>query len=312
MENATATVEITGVPGVMERAREAIQKHLIDLMEKPRFQSLCEILYGGEKQDVVHAFVDNSNISLGCQYLPNGTRDFSQRINIQKFDELLKGAREVGHRVVVGSKPPRTHAIWQRWEEADYQVLVEWRDPETNREQFVDARLVGEALMHVEAIEAKKRRGEIDDKIRHVFALCTGDGNLDGQRAGTTGANFQNLVRSVAERGWRVEVWCWRNTCSSAYKRLAADENLHVKLCFLDGLRNKITMTSKAKVDSVDQEDLEDLCAQCMSNVPTHAFQPCNHRILCADCALEVVPHRGRLPLGLCFICRTEWTAIVG
>ena len=307
MENATATVEITGVPGVMERARESIQKHLIDLMEKPRFQSLCEILYGGEKQDVVHAFVDNSNISLGCQYLPNGTRDFSQRINIQKFDELLKGARQVGRRVVVGSKPPRTHAIWQRWEEADYQVLVEWRDPETNREQFVDARLVGEALMHVENIEAKKRRGEIDDKIRHVFALCTGDGNLDGQRAGTTGANFQNLVRSVAERGWRAEVWCWRNTCSSAYKRLAADENLHVKLCFLDGLRSKITMTSRAKVD---QE--EDLCVQCMSNVPTHAFQPCNHRILCADCALEVEPHRGRLPLGLCFICRTEWTAIVG
>ena len=35
------------------------------------------------------------------------------------------------------------------------------------------------------------------------------------------GANFQNLVRTIASRveGWTVEVWCWRSSCHSCYKR---------------------------------------------------------------------------------------------
>lgn len=75
-----------------------------------------------------------------------------------------------------------------------------------------------------------------------------------------------------------------------------------MKICYLDGLRQKITMTSRFE---------ENICVQCLSNVPTHAFQPCNHKILCQDCANEVAPHRGRQPLGLCFICRDEWSAIL-
>ena len=94
---------------------------------------------------------------------------------------------------------------------------MEWRDPENNREQFVDARLVAEALMHVSDIDRR------DPGRRHVLALCTGDGNLEGQAAGTAGANFLNLVHEVARRGWKVEVWCWNSTCSGAYRRLADD-----------------------------------------------------------------------------------------
>ena len=35
------------------------------------------------------------------------------------------------------------------------------------------------------------------------------------------GANFQNLVRTIASRveGWTVELWCWRSSCHSCYKR---------------------------------------------------------------------------------------------
>ena len=36
------------------------------------------------------------------------------------------------------------------------------------------------------------------------------------------GANFQNLVRTIASgrvSGWTVEVWCWRSSCHSSYKR---------------------------------------------------------------------------------------------
>ena len=62
-----------------------------------------------------------------------------------------------------------------------HEVLVEWRDPHTNREQFVDARLVAEALMHVGHVD---RQDDPRSRGRHVLALCTGDGNLEGQAPG--------------------------------------------------------------------------------------------------------------------------------
>ena len=69
--------------------------------------------------------VDNSNICIGCQFLPNGTRDFSQRLSIQKFAQAVAGVRQVSRQVVVGSKPPRSHAIWQHWENAGYQAVAQ-------------------------------------------------------------------------------------------------------------------------------------------------------------------------------------------
>jgi len=302
-----AIVEITGVPALLEEARAVLEQHLISFLHNSPHHAAPELQLAAEMQEVVHVFVDNSNISIGCQFLPSGTRDFTQRLSIQKFAQAVVGARQARRQVVVGSKPPRTHGIWQHWENAGYQVLVEWRDPETNREQFVDARLVAEAMMHVDYIDRLQQQGDPRGRGRHVLALCTGDGNLECQAAGTAGANFINLANHVARRGWKVEVWCWHSSCHSAYRRLAENPDMRVKLCFLDGLRSKITMVSRSAVPEEDS-----LCVQCLSNIPTHAFQPCNHKILCGDCAADVVPHRGRPPLGLCFICRVEWTAIAG
>lgn len=304
-----AIVEMTGVPALLEEARPVLEQHLISFLQNSPHQAAPELQLAAEMQEVVHVFVDNSNISIGCQFLPSGTRDFTQRLSIQKFAQAVIGIRQVRRQVVVGSKPPRSHGIWQHWENAGYQVLVEWRDPESNREQFVDARLVAEAMMHVDHIDRLQQQGDPRGRGRHVLALCTGDGNLEGQAAGTVGANFINLAQHVARRGWKVEVWCWHSACHSAYRRLAENLDMQVKLCFLDGLRSKITMVSRSAALEEEEEE-ESLCVQCLSNIPTHAFQPCNHKILCGDCAADVLPHRGRPPLGLCFICRVEWTDI--
>ncbi|CAK9085524.1 CCCH-type zinc finger protein moe-3 (Maturation oocyte expansion protein 3) [Durusdinium trenchii] len=304
-EDSDAIVELTGVPVLLEQARATLEQHLISFLQSPPHCAVPELQFAAETQEVLHVFVDNSNISIGCQFLPSGTRDFSQRLNIPKFVQAVAGVRQVQRQVVVGSKPPRGHAIWQHWENAGFQVLVEWRDPESNREQFVDARLVAEALMHVSHVDRLRSQGDPRGHGRHVFVLSTGDGNLEGQAAGTAGANFINLAKEVAQRGWKVEVWCWNSTCSSSYRRLAEDPNLQVKICFLDGLRSKITMTSRP------QEEEENLCMQCLANASTYAFQPCNHKVLCQDCAALIVPHKGRQPLGLCFICRLEWRTIV-
>ncbi|CAE7219285.1 unnamed protein product [Symbiodinium natans] len=182
----------------------SIEEHLISLLDSAQRTSMAEQQnlisnkFQNERRQTVHMFVDNSNISIGAQLLPTGLRDFSKRLNIARFTQVVANGRRIARQVVCGSKPPRTSAIWQHWDRNGYQVMVEWRSPEDNREQFVDGRLVAEALMHVNSV------GNANPD--NVLVVCTGDGNTDNQAAGTTGANFQNLVRTVARMGWKVAV----------------------------------------------------------------------------------------------------------
>lgn len=120
-----AVVELTGVPSLLEKARAQLEQHLISFLQSPPLLAEPELCLSREKDEVVHVFVDNSNICIGCQFLPNGTRDFSQRLSIQKFAQAVAGVRQVSRQVVVGSKPPRSHAIWQHWENAGYQAVAQ-------------------------------------------------------------------------------------------------------------------------------------------------------------------------------------------
>ena len=117
-----AIVEMTGVPALLEEARAVLEQHLISFLQNSPHHAALELQLAAEMQEVVHVFVDNSNISIGCQFLPSGTRDFTQRLSIQKFAQAVVGTRQVRRQVVVGSKPPRSHGIWQHWENAGYQA----------------------------------------------------------------------------------------------------------------------------------------------------------------------------------------------
>ena len=123
--DGNAVVELKGVPSLLEKARAQVEQHLISFLQSPPLLAEPELRLSREKDEVVHVFVDNSNISIGCQFLPDGTRDFTQRLSIQKFAQAVAGVRQVSRQVVVGSKPPRGHAIWQHWENAGYQARAE-------------------------------------------------------------------------------------------------------------------------------------------------------------------------------------------
>ncbi|CAJ1335414.1 unnamed protein product, partial [Effrenium voratum] len=301
---------ITGAPEAMESARLLLENHLISFSSTPPSFAEAEKQLAAESRESVHIFVDNSNIAIGCQLLPTGVRDFSQRLNIQKFTSAVAGFRRQCRKVVVGSKPPANHRIWEVWRRYGYQVLTEFRDPETNREQFVDSRMVAEALMHV----LQPLGGGAN-----VLVLATGDGNLENQEPGTAGANFQNLVNTISSGRagpWTVEVWCWRASCHAVYKRMAQQNR--IRLCYLDGLRKYVTMTSRQAVfagataaAAVVEEEEADVCVQCLTAEPTHCFLPCRHQILCGSCAQQTLPHRDRPPLGSCFVCRVPWQDIV-
>lgn len=305
---ALRALRLCGPPDVLEHARSALENHLISFSSTQQPFAEVEQSILQERSQTVHVFVDNSNICIGCQLLPNGFRDFQQRISIRGFTSMVQGVRKLSRRVVMGSRPS-SQRFWAAWKREGYEVCTAHRDPRTKREEFVDGRLVGEALMHVLQPVGSGS---------HVLVLATGDGNLEGQAPNTAGANFQNLVRTIASRveGWTVEVWCWRSSCHSCYKRMAwAGE---IRLYFLDGLRKEVTMTAGKTAPALagsavpPNEGLEheDTCVQCLMAEATYAFNPCNHRILCRECAMETRPHWNTRPLGLCFLCRCPWDDI--
>lgn len=182
-----------------------------------------------EARETVAIFIDFSNLAIGAQ-LVNGRRDLAQRLSVENLTKAMVGTRTCERKVVAGSKPSSS-GIWTRWKDAGYEVSVETRDAESGKETHVDAAIAGKALFH-----AVTQKGP-----RKTLVVGTGDGNLEGQVAGTAGANFRNLVQEAARLGWTVEVWSWRAQLHSCYYGLAAstDPELQgrVKIKFLDGLR---------------------------------------------------------------------------
>eukprot|EP00438_Fugacium_kawagutii_P032513 Skav233913 [mRNA] locus=scaffold435:499367:513640:+ [translate_table: standard] len=186
--------------------------HVLDLSDAHWGEFLSEEWYRPEAIDIanmsndnISIFVDNFNIASG---ISDDGRD-TRQLRVASFSEAVAGRRRVSLRVIAKASGTRVlHPQWQSWNARGFRV--EW-------ELCLPCCVLG----HVENLE---RRGA--DRAREVLALCTGDGRL------------APTVESVSRRGWRVEIWCWRATCASAYHTLASDT---VKICFLDDYRLQIT-----------------------------------------------------------------------
>ncbi len=172
-----------------------------------------------------HVFVDNSNIFIGAQHR-GGTLDPSTRISPTAIARLLQAN---GTAVAVGSKPPASSGIWQRWEQAGFRTKVCARD-ENDREDTVDDFL----------------QNQINRTLHHcapaTLVLATGDGNANGGWG-----TFPEAVQLAAERGWKVEVWSWRACRSGEFRRLAAQYPARVKLVDLDDHAHEILYYSDAR-----------------------------------------------------------------
>ena len=56
-----------------------------------------------------------------------------------------------------------------------------------------------------------------------------------------------------------MEIWCWQRTCHHGYQLLGDDPHLPLKLYYLDGFRDRITMARRTAPPRVaDLEILED------------------------------------------------------
>jgi hypothetical protein len=255
-------------------------------------------------------FVDNSNVFIGAQHKDPNRQDYTVRVKSLELGHLLAGrAPEVGVRLVAGSKPPSSGAIWQHWEDAGYKVKICSRDADTGREDLVDDFICAQAS---DCVMDRLR----DQPGENTLVICSGDGNGNGGFA-----SLLKVVKNTAlQAGWRVEVWSWSWSLSSNYRRLATEYPDRVSLKCMDEYWDRITFSCKPRVDprheqrggggggravaapapstavaapitpttptsDDDDEDDSTLCLICMDSTRTHIMQPCGHFTHCESCA---------------------------
>lgn len=249
---------------------------------------------------------------IAAQHKDAIRQDYSVRVKALELGRLLVGNThlEDGVRLVAGSKPPTSGAIWQHWEDAGFKVKVCSRDADTGREDLVDDFICAQAS---DCVMDRLR----DPPGENTLVICSGDGNGNGGFA-----SLLRVVRNTAvQAGWRVEVWAWSWSCSRNYRQLAADFPDRVSIILLDPYWDRITFRCKARVDprrgdgagdmpvsaprgaieavaaplppppttpDSDDEDDGNLCLICMDASRTHIMQPCGHFTHCALCAATV------------------------
>jgi hypothetical protein len=223
---------------------------------------------------------------------------------------LRKNNNLEGTRIVVGSRPAASNAIWGYWENAGFRVKLANRDPNTNTESLVDDFLHAQIFNEV---VARRNDGPGDNTL----VLCTGDGNLnDGY------ATFISAARSAALASWRVEVWAWRNSCSRNFRDLAREfPNNQFSIIYFDNVADQMTYQTKSvtisehnqkasaakmssgqvanntvavavddskpsadEISSTQEDDEATMCVICLDAPRTHAIIPCGHYCLCSEC----------------------------
>lgn len=202
------SVEITSSDAIITDVATA---ELSQVIEQP---PLLESELRDQYQQLIHIFVDESNIFLGAQTIlqPDGRRirDTLIRMNVPALVDVILNQRQPIQRVVFGSRSSAQEPVeWNEWRAAGFDVHGERRH-RGGGETFVDdacAAMVNAAIL---------RFPIRNESVRHrTLVLLTGDGNMNDGRA-----SFIESVDSALRNGWRVELWSWRASISQHYLRM--------------------------------------------------------------------------------------------
>jgi len=271
---------VEGSPLRVAKAVEFLERIINDgPVKKPASIAAPVPLVGALADSKIFVFVDNSNIFIGAQQTAEGP-DHTIRMNVENLVEVVEQGRATGARIVVGSTPPATNAIWQRWKGLGYQVRLGLRETKEGkqREVFVD-----------DALHATMAKFILDPAIKgksNTFVLLSGDGN-DNEGFCT----FPTLLKGCIDKGILVEVWAWKNSFSKNYFKLQQQHPEFVTLRYLDDFRDKIAWSAKRPEPSMVPQpynnvadDLMGLCVACWGQPSTVTFHPCGHKLLCQNC----------------------------
>jgi hypothetical protein len=193
-------------------AKDALDVAKVDLeknLQEP--MRLIEDLQKARESEC-YVYIDYSNIAAGGSL---------RSVSSKQLNDLVVGSRQARDRVLVGSCVGGEERL-EDWKELGYQVFMQHRDAAA-REQFVDDALVAQ-------MQRALLRSKDENNSGKTLVLLSGDGNSNEGRA-----SFSEVVKeALFDRGWRVEVWCWKASCSTTYRELQGMEGCNFSLFYLD------------------------------------------------------------------------------
>ena len=175
-------------------------------------------------------YVDNSNIWIHAKQLAARRKrmktkeDHRVRIDIGKLTSVVANGRPVAQGFLYASEPPAVDTVWEKIKERGWKVpQPKKRSKLTGKEKGVDAQLVAD-ITEMACMTPEEQRTTI--------VIISGD------------ADVMPAIRMVLKhRGWKVEVYMWKNAMSSDLKKLPQVED-SVKVHFLDESLEYITFTN--------------------------------------------------------------------
>ncbi|MDP2437318.1 MAG: NYN domain-containing protein, partial [archaeon] len=234
--NAKLSVVISGESPLVTLAIHALRETLLS----PR-EFLDEM--GAAQEQIIHVFVDNSNILNGSKFkLSTG------RLDVTRLVEVVEDDRRASKRLIGGSTPPDLKAYWDKWRSLGYTVRLSQRAPGVG-EVFVDDMIIGE--LNSVLID---RNGSGD-----TIVLLTGDGNNNQDHTmlphRVTEANnntFPAAVLRALTCGFRIEVWSWEACVSKRYREIQQcySDTGCFKLCYLDQYASYLSFKDQSSTAS--------------------------------------------------------------
>ena len=143
------------------------------------------------------------------------------------------------------------------------------------------------SVKKAEEDEARGRAASIEEQ-RRIFAQIERERAEAAELAATNTAEEQRriLAQIERERAEAVEAAVIKAAEEAAAKVKAAEEAAAAKAAKEEAAAD---LAAEARRSRAKGEDRSSECAVCMDKPRTHAFLPCLHRCVCADCALKIM-----------------------
>jgi hypothetical protein len=252
---------------------------------------------------------------LGAQMVqsassPNKTTLDPQRaLQVEEMVRLVEAGRAFTSKVVIGSKAPGPRSVWKpemKYLSLGFEVVVGTRSKDAGGKQHEDH---VDELLHCKI--ATVLLDPDNDRKRNTVVLLTGDGNSNNAKN-----NFPFFVSAALKRGWRVEMWAWKVSCSriyrDMYKQLPQEQRGMYSLRYLDGhpevLKQKIPKLARGAVPSTpskkeeEEEGVSRACMLCDDRERSVEMLPCGHSSYCRLCFTSLMFHQKQsVKCGICF-----------
>jgi hypothetical protein len=165
----------------------------------------------------IHLFWDNSNIWLVGQNVCGQREPLDRlafRIDFARLFDFVAAGRDVKDALVVGSIPPASDPLWQRFNSLGVRVIKQERGQDSGKEIAVD-----------DVIQLAMANCVLAADVPETMVLLTGDGS--GYSAGQ---GFIKQLELAHKHKWNIEVVSWDAGCNSYLKAFAETKGVYRSL----------------------------------------------------------------------------------